>query len=142
MGARIIAITLALGVLALVATFILAVLRQPGTAVAAPQANTPTAELSEVLADGRIDLQVFASANRNVRLEIRFTPDGDAVETVDSRPDVNLAMVNMGMNSLVPPLEPVGAGLWRADVTLPMAGRWVVNVGFAEEFAGVEFDAE
>jgi hypothetical protein len=26
-------------------------------------------------------------------------------------------------------------------VKLPMAGRWVVSVGFGEEFAEVEFDA-
>ena len=57
------------------------------------------------------------------------------------RPDVNFAMVDMHMDSIAPPLQLVEAGVWRADVKLPMAGRWVVSVGFGEEFAEVEFDA-
>ncbi len=40
----------------------------------------PTAEVSEVLPDGRIDVQVYALGNLDVRLEIQFTPDADAVE--------------------------------------------------------------
>jgi hypothetical protein len=102
----------------------------------------PTAEVSEVLPDGRIDVQVYALGNRDVRLEIQFTPDADAMETAAMRPDVNFAMVEMHMDGFDPPLQLVETGVWRANLKLPMAGRWVVNVGFAEDFAEVEFDAQ
>ena len=65
----------------------------------------------------------------------------DAIETAGMRPDVNFAMAAMHMDGVTPPLALVEAGVWRADVKLPMAGRWVVSVGFGEEFAEVEFDA-
>jgi hypothetical protein len=32
--------------------------------------------------------------------------------------------------------------VWRANLKLPMAGRWVVNVGFGDDFAEIEFDAK
>jgi hypothetical protein len=81
-------------------------------------------------------------ADLDVRLEIQFTPDADAFETAAMRPDVNFAMVEMHMDGFDPPLQLVEAGAWRANLKLPMAGRWVVNVGFAEDFAEVEFDAK
>lgn len=65
----------------------------------------------------------------------------DAVAYAGMRPDVNFAMVDMHMDGVVSPLELVEAGIWLANLTLPMAGRWVVSVGFGEEFAEVEFDA-
>ena len=101
-----------------------------------------TAEVSEALSDGRMDVQVYALGGRDVRLEIQFMPDTDAGVAADMRPDVNFAMVDMHMDSIAPPLQLVEAGVWRADVELPMAGRWVVSVGFGEEFAEVEFDAQ
>ena len=65
----------------------------------------------------------------------------DAIETAGMRPDVNFAMAAMHMDGVTPPLALVEAGVWRAKVKLPMAGRWIVSVGFGEEFAEVEFDA-
>ena len=100
-----------------------------------------TAEVSEALSDGRMDVQVYALGGRDVRVEIQFMPDTDAGAAAGMRPDVNFAMVDMHMDGIAPPLQLVEAGVWRADVKLPMAGRWVVSVGFGEEFAEVEFDA-
>lgn len=142
MIAKVLAMALALGVFALVGAFIWTTVSMPDPRETAADRNVPTAEVSEVLPDGRIDVQVYALGNRDVRLEIQFTPDADAVETAAMRPDVNFAMVEMHMDGLDPPLQLVETGVWRANLTLPMAGRWVVNVGFAEDFAEVEFDAQ
>jgi hypothetical protein len=100
-----------------------------------------TAEVSEAFSDGRMDVQVYALGGRDVRVEIQFMPDTDAGAAAGMRPVVNFAMVDMHMDGIAPPLQLVEAGVWRADVKLPMAGRWVVSVGFGEEFAEVEFDA-
>jgi hypothetical protein len=141
MGTRALAVILALGVAVFVGVFIWTTvwtLDPRDTISADPSA---TAEVSEALSDGRMDVQVYALGGRDVRLEIQFMPDTDAGAAADMRPDVNFAMVDMHMDSIAPPLQLVEAGVWRADVKLPMAGRWVVSVGFGEEFAEVEFDA-
>ena len=141
MGTRALALILALGVAVFVGVFIWTTvwtLDPRDTISADPSA---TAEVSEALSDGRMDVQVYALGNLDVRVEIQFMPDTDAGVAADMRPDVNFAMVDMHMDSIAPPLQLVEAGVWRADVKLPMAGRWVVSVGFGEEFAEVEFDA-
>lgn len=142
MKTRVLAVLLAVAVLALVGAFIWAAIqtRDPQDTVA--DGDTPTVEVSEVLSDGRIDFQVYAVGNRDVRLEIQFTPDADAIETAAMRPDVNFAMMEMHMDGFDPPLQLVEAGVWRANLKLPMAGRWVVSVGFGEDRAEVEFDAQ
>ena len=142
MRTRVLAVTLALGVFALVAAFIWATVRTLDPRDTVADGDVPTAEVSEVLPDGRIDVQVYALGNRDVRLEIQFTPDADGIETAAMRPDVNFAMVEMHMDGFDPPLQLIEAGAWRANLKLPMAGRWVINVGFAEDFAEVEFDAK
>ncbi|WP_140418216.1 FixH family protein [Haematobacter massiliensis] len=142
MRTRVLAVTLALGVFALVAAFIWATVGTLDPRDTVADRDVPTAEVSEVLPDGRIDVQVYALGNRDVRLEIQFTPNGDAVETAAMRPDVNFAMVEMHMDGFDPPLQLIEAGAWRANLKLPMAGRWVVSVGFGEDRAEVEFDAE
>lgn len=142
MRTRVLAVTLALGVFALVAAFIWATVGTLDPRDTVANRDVPTAEVSEVLPDGRIDVQVYALGNRDVRLEIQFTPNGDAVETAAMRPDVNFAMVEMHMDGFDPPLQLIEAGAWRANLKLPMAGRWVVSVGFGEDRAEVEFDAE
>ncbi len=131
MRTRVLAVALALGVFALVAAFIWATVRTLDPRDTVADRDVPTAEVSEVLPDGRIDVQVYALGNRDVRLEIQFTPDADAIESAAMRPDVNFAMLEMHM-----------AGVWRANLKLPMAGRWVVSVGFGEDRAEVEFDAK
>ena len=141
MGTRALAAILALGVLAFVGVFILTTVwtLDPRETISAD--SSPTASVSERLSDGQLDVQVFALSNQEVRLEIQFMPDTDAGAAAGMRPDVNFAMVDMHMDGIAPPLQLVEAGVWRADVKLPMAGRWVVSVGFGEEFAEVEFDA-
>ena len=141
MGTRALALILALGVAVFVGVFIWTTVwtLDPRDTISADP--SVTAEVSEALSDGRMDVQVYALGGRDVRLEIQFMPDTDAGVAADMRPDVNFAMVDMHMDGIAPPLQLVEAGVWRADVKLPMAGRWVVSVGFGEEFAEVEFDA-
>ena len=103
--------------------------------------ETPTAPVSATLSDDLLDIRVYATGDRDVRLEIKLVPDTDAAELAGMRPDVNLAMVDEHRDGLSPPLELVEAGRWRARFKLPRAGRWVVNVGFGEDLAEVVFDA-
>ena len=46
------------------------------------------------------------------------------------------------MDGIDPPLQLIEVGVWRVRFKLPMAGRWVVNIGIGEEFAKVEFNAD
>lgn len=141
MKTRVLAILVALGVLGFVGAFVWAAMRPPTSVQTASDGDAPTASVSETLPDGRLDVQVYAMGNRDVRMEIQFMPDADAVEAVGMRPDINFAMVEMHTDGLTPPLELVEAGVWRVNLKLPMAGQWIVNVGFGEEFAEVQFDA-
>ena len=141
MKTRALAILAALGIFMFVGTFIWAALRPPASVQTSPAGAAPTASVSEYLSDGQLDVQVFAPGNRVVRLEIQFKPDAESVVTSDMRPDVNFAMVVMHMDGFEPPLQLLGPGMWRAYFKLPMAGRWVANVGFGEDFVEVEFDA-
>lgn len=138
MKTRVLAILVALGVLAFVGAFVWAAMRPPTSVQTASDGVAPTASISEMLSDGRLDVQVYSMGNRDVRMEIQFIPDGDAPAL---RPEVNFAMVSMHMDGISPPLQLLAPGKSRAYVKLPMAGRWVVNVGFGEDFAEVEFDA-
>ena len=142
MGTRALALILALGVAVFVGVFIWTTVwtLDPRDTISADP--SVTAEVSEALSDGRMDVQVYALGGRDVRVEIQFMPDTDAGAAAGMRPVVNFAMVDMHMDGIAPPLQLVEAGVWRADVKLPMAGRWVVSVGFGEEFAEVEFDAQ
>lgn len=141
MGTRALAVILALGVAVFVGVFIWTTVwtLDPRDTISADP--SVTAEVSEAFSDGRMDVQVYALGGRDVRVEIQFMPDTDAGAAAGMRPVVNFAMVDMHMDGIAPPLQLVEAGVWRADVELPMAGRWVVSVGFGEEFAEVEFDA-
>ena len=142
MKTRALALVVAVGLLVFVGAFIWAALRPPASVQTSGEGTAPTASVSETLSDGRLDVQIFALGNRDVRLEIQFMPDADALEMAAIRPDVNFAMVEMHMDGFDPPLQLVETGIWRANLKLPMAGRWVVNVGFGEDFAEVEFDAK
>lgn len=141
MRTRLIAGVLGAAVLAFAVVFIWVGLRgvEPGPATAGLSA--PAAVVSDQLSDGQIEAKVYALGNRDVRVEIRFTPNADSGSSTEMRPDVNFAMANMHMDGFEPPLELFGADLWRTSLKLPMAGRWIVSIGFGEEFAEVEFDA-
>lgn len=141
MGTRALALILALGVAVFVGVFIWTTVWTLDARDTISADPSVTAEVSEAFSDGRMDVQVYALGGRDVRVEIQFMPDTDAGAAAGMRPVVNFAMVDMHMDGIAPPLQLVEAGVWRADVKLPMAGRWVVSVGFGEEFAEVEFDA-
>jgi hypothetical protein len=141
MGTRALALILALGVAVFVGVFIWTTVWTLDARDTISADPSVTAEVSEAFSDGRMDVQVYALGGRDVRVEIQFMPDTDAGAAAGMRPVVNFAMVDMHMDGIAPPLQLVEAGVWRADVELPMAGRWVVSVGFGEEFAEVEFDA-
>lgn len=142
MKVRWVAAFLALGILAFAGAFIWTAVRPPVQEEEAASGAGATATLSEVLSDGRIEAQVFALGDQNIQLEIQFSPDADALATAGMRPSVNFAMVDMHMDGIDPPLQLVEAGVWRARFKLPMAGRWVVNIGMGDDFAEVEFDVE
>lgn len=99
------------------------------------------ATVSDALSDGLIEAQIFALGDREVLLEIQFSPNADAPKTARMRPVVNFAMVDMHIDGINPPLELVAAGVWRVYLKLPRAGRWLVNIGMGEDFAEAEFDA-
>ncbi len=138
---RLLALTLVLGLAVFVGSFIWMVGRTPAPREIASDRESPSVETSQALSDGRVDVRVYALGNLDVRLEIQFTPNADAKETADMRPNVNVAMAEMHMDGFDPPLERVEPGVWRANLELPMAGRWVVNVGFGDEFSEIQFDA-
>jgi hypothetical protein len=142
MKTRVLAVLLAVAIFTLVGVFIWATVRTLDPLDLDADSSQPTAEVSEILPDGRIDVQVYALGNRDVRLEIQFAPDADAIESAAMRPDVNFAMMEMHMDGFDPPLQLVEAGVWRANLKLPMAGRWVVSVGFGEDRTEIEFDAQ
>lgn len=140
MKTRVLAILIALGFLGFVGAFVWAALQPPVLVSTVSVGASPTASVSETLSEGRLVVQVYAMRNRDVRMEIQFMPDADAVEPFSMRPDVSFAMLDMHMDGLTPPLEMVEAGVWRINLKLPMAGRWIVSVGFGEEFAEIGFD--
>lgn len=131
----------ALGVFGFAGAFVWAAVRPITPDAAEADGKMPTANVSEVISDGLLDMQVFVLDDLGVRLELRFAANSGAVSAARTSPDVNLAMLDMHMDGLDPTLEPTGPGAWRARFQLPMAGRWVISAGFAEERAEVEFDA-
>ena len=141
MKTKVLAILFALGLFGFASALIWAAMRLPASMQTSANGAAPTASVSEALSDGRLDVQVYEMGNRDVRMEIQFTPDADKKESVGMRPDVNFAMVEMHMDGITPPLELVESGVWRVSLKLPMAGQWVVSVGFGEEVAEIQFDA-
>lgn len=130
------------GVSIFVAMFIGVGLGLIGSAQGPTDGTTPATIFSDSFAGGRIDGRLYALGNRDIRLEIQFTPDADLTVLAEVRPDVSFTMADMQMDRLDPPLELVGTGNWRTSLKLPMAGRWIASVGFGEEFAKVEFNAD
>lgn len=141
MKTKVLAILFTLGLFGFVSALIWAVMRLPAAIQTSANVAAPTVSVSEKLSDGRLDVQVYALGNRDVRMEIQFMPNADAIETVRMRPDVNFAMIEMHMDGITPPLELVESGVWRVNLKLPMVGQWVVSVGFGEEVAEIQFDA-
>jgi len=141
MKTKALAIVVALGVFGFAGAFIWAALRPSTTGMTMPDGAKPTATVSEAISGGLLDMQVYVLGNLEVQLEIQLAPGADEAASADMPPDVNFAMLDMHMDGLVPPLELIGSGEWRARLRVPMAGRWVVSAGFGEDRAEVEFDA-
>ena len=102
----------------------------------------PVAVMSEQLPDGLIEAQVYLTGNLSYQIDIQFSPEVASTIAASMRPDVNLAMVDMHMDGYTLPLELIGAGAWRSIGKMPMAGQWVMSIGFGEEFAEVTFVAK
>lgn len=141
MQTRILTILAALGVFGFAAEGISADLRTSASGTTSPAGGRPTSSVSELTSEGRFELDVYARSDRDVRLDIRFTPDSGASVFGDTPPEVNFATLDLHMHSFDPPLERVGPGEWRARLILPVAGRWVASAGYGEDWAEVEFDA-
>ena len=137
-----IAMGLGVAFLVFVAVFMSAGLRGTESAQSAGDMSGPAAVLSEQLSDGRIEAQVFSPGNRDIRLEVQFMPNSESTVPAGMQPEVISVMANMNMDGFDPPLESTGPNAWRSSFKLPMAGRWIVSVGYGEEFAEVEFDAQ
>ena len=128
--------------LALAALFAWGGLRSGPQSEPDPRADQPAATLSEQLADGLIEAQVYVLGDLAYRIEIQFSPGSTSNIPSTMPPDVNFSMVSMHMDGFDQPLELVGPGAWRSKGKIPMAGMWIMNVGYGDEFAEVLFAAE
>jgi hypothetical protein len=131
-----------LPMLALAALFAWGALRSGPQSDPDPGAERPAAILSEQLTEGLIEAQIYMIGDLNYRIEIQFSPEGTSTIPSSMPPEVVLSMTTMHMDSFDQPLELVGPGAWRSKGKMPMAGMWIMNIGYGEEFAEVLFAAE
>jgi hypothetical protein len=131
-----------LPMLVLVALFAWGALRSGPEADTDSTEGQPAAILSEQLSDGLIEAQVYMTGDLNYRIEVQFSPDPTSNIPSTMPPDVVLSMTTMHMDGFDQPLELVGPGAWRSKGKIPMAGMWIMNVGYGDEFAEVLFAAE
>ena len=125
--------------LALAALFAWGGLHDPAPSRAEGAIGKPAVILSEQLGDGLIEAQVYLPGDLTYRIDIQFSPDAASTVFYGARPDVVFAMADMHMDGFDPPLELVGTGAWRTQGKVPMAGRWILSVGYGEDFAEVMF---
>ena len=135
-----VAVLLALPVFVLASLFIGAGFR--GSAPEEAEMEQPVSALSEQMSDGFIEAQVRTFDTLTYQIDVQFTPVPDSTITAGMPPELNLSMERMHMDGFEPPLEEIGTGAWRARGKLPMAGRWILSVGFGEEFAELIFVVE
>ena len=107
-----------------------------------PGADQPAATLSEQFADGLIEAQVYVLGDLAYRIEIQFSPGSISNIPSSMPPVVNLSMVSMHMDGFDQTLKLVGPGAGRSKGKILMAGMWIINVGYGDEFAEVLFAAE
>lgn len=107
-----------------------------------PRAEQPAAILSEQLSDGLIEAQIYMTGDLNYRIEIQFSPEATSNIPSTMPPEVVLSMTTMHMDGFDQPLELLGPGEWRSQGKIPMAGMWIMNVGYGDEFAELLFAAE
>lgn len=102
----------------------------------------PVAVMSEQLPDGLIEAQIYLTGNLGYQIDIQFSPEPSSTIAATMPPDVNLAMIDMHMDGYTLPLELIGDGAWRSKGKMPMAGKWIMSVGFGDDFAEITFDAK
>ena len=117
-------------------------LRGPTAPTRTADQTQPAATLSEQLSEGLIEAQVYVLGDLSYRIDIQFSPDTTSTILSGMPPDVVLATATMHMDGFDPPLEFVGAGMWRTVGKLPMAGDRILNVGYGDDFAEVIFSVE
>jgi hypothetical protein len=103
---------------------------------------TAAATLSEQLSDGLIEAQVYVLGDLAYRIEIQFSPDSTSNIPSTMPPELNLGMELVHMDGFDQPLEMVGNGEWQSQGKVPMAGMWILNVGYGDDFAEVHFAVE
>lgn len=142
MIAKITSAVIGIPLLALLALLAWSGLRGPNNPAATADQTQPAATLSEQLSDGLIEAQVYVLGDLSYLIDIQFSPETTSTILTVTPPDVVMAMVTMHMDGFDPPLELVGAGMWRTQGKLPMAGDWILNVGYGDDFAEVTFKVE
>lgn len=135
-----IAVLLALPVFILTSLFIGAGFHGPAPKEA--ERKQQVSALSEQMSDGFIEAQVRTFDSLTYQINVQFTQVPDSTVPAGMPPELNLSMESMHMDGFEPPLEEIGIGAWRARGKLPMAGRWILSVGFGEEFAELTFGVE
>ena len=141
MIAKIASAVIGILLLAFLALLVWGGLRGPTAPADGADKSQPAATLSEQLSEGLIEAQIFMTGNLGYRIDIQFSPETSSTIPSISRPDVNLAMVDMHMDWYTLPLEMVGAGAWQSRGKMPMAGLWAISIGFGDEFAETTFTA-
>ena len=106
------------------------------------EAEQPVSTLAEQLSDGLIEIQVYKLDNLTYQIEVQFTPAPDSTISPSTKPEISLSMESMHMDGFDPPLENVDTGNWRSRGILPMAGKWILSVGFGEEFGELTFGTD
>jgi len=105
------------------------------SAPAAMQDASPGLALTATLTEGQMDATITSLGDLTFVIDVRLTAPPDVLKQPDLTPEANLAMVEMHMDGIAPVFSAVGPGFWQARAVLPMAGAWIVNVGFGEDFA-------
>ena len=98
--------------------------------MAAVRPGEPAMVLDEAIGDGRIEAEVYLEGSLSYRIEVRVSAAGGAATPPGTPPTLVLAMADMRMNRMTPPLEAVGPDAWRASGSFPMAGRWALVAGY------------
>ncbi len=111
------------------------------SAPAAMQDASQGLTLTAALTEGQMDTTITSLGNLTFVIDVRLTAPPDVLQQSDLTPEANFAMVEMHMDGIVPDFSTVGPGVWQAKAVLPMAGAWIVNVGFGEDFAETVFVA-
>lgn len=142
MAIKILATLFGFLVLGMVALWAGAGLRGAGHDATDTMTAAPVATVSERLGEGVLEAQVYLTGNLTYRLDIQFTPNDTTTIFSGAPPSAIFDMTSMGTGSFEPPLELVGAGSWRAQGKIPMAGDWLLNVGYGDEFAEAPFVAQ